>query len=168
MEEMKVRLVPIENVKPYENNPRDNDDAVDAVANSIKEFGWQQPIVTDTKGVIIAGHTRYKAAQKLGYTEVPVVVANNLTDEQVKAYRLADNKISELAEWDFGALNEELAGIEDIDMTELGFDDEDLDLADSWDDSGELDDYDEPKVDDAPKKIKCPHCGYEGFEREFK
>ena len=81
MEEMKVRLVPIENVKPYENNPRDNDDAVDAVANSIKEFGWQQPIVTDTEGVIIAGHTRYKAAQKLGYTEVPVVVANNLTDE---------------------------------------------------------------------------------------
>lgn len=168
MEEMKVRLVPIENVKPYENNPRDNDDAVDAVANSIKEFGWQQPIVTDTEGVIIAGHTRYKAAQKLGYTEVPVVVANNLTDEQVKAYRLADNKVGELAEWDFGALNEELAGIKDIDMTELGFDDEDLDLADSWDDSGELDDYDEPEVDDAPKKIKCPHCGYEGFEREFK
>lgn len=76
---MKVETVSINQIKPYENNPRNNDDAVDAVANSIKEFGWQQPIVVDNGGVIIAGHTQYKAAKKLGYKEVPIVVADNLT-----------------------------------------------------------------------------------------
>lgn len=112
----------IDDIEPYENNPRDNDDAVDAVANSIKEFGWQQPIVVDKDMVIIAGHTRYKAAKRLGYTKVPVVVADNLTAEQVKAYRLADNKSGELATWDETALFDELSGISDIDMTDFGFD----------------------------------------------
>lgn len=119
---MEVETRPISEVKPYENNPRDNDDAVDAVANSIKEFGWQQPIVVDKDMVIIAGHTRYKAAKRLGYTKVPVVVADNLTAEQVKAYRLADNKSGELATWDETALFDELSGISDIDMTDFGFD----------------------------------------------
>lgn len=89
---MKVQNVSIQDVKPYANNPRDNDGGVDAVANSIKEFGWQQPIVVDKDNVIIVGHTRYKAAKKLGMKEVPVVVADKLSEEQVKAYRLADNK----------------------------------------------------------------------------
>lgn len=89
---MKVQNVSIQNVKPYPKNPRDNDAGVDAVANSIKEFGWQQPIVVDNDNVIIVGHTRYKAAKKLGMKQVPVVVADKLTDEQAKAYRLADNK----------------------------------------------------------------------------
>lgn len=121
---MQVKTVSIDKIKPYENNPRNNDDAVDAVANSIKEFGWQQPIVVDNGGVIIAGHTRYKAAKKLGYKEVPIVVADKLTEEQVNAYRLADNKVGELAEWDDAELSEELNKILDINMADFGFKDE--------------------------------------------
>ena len=88
----------IADIKPYEKNPRKNDGAVDAVANSIKEFGFKVPVVIDSAGVIICGHTRYKAAQKLGIDTVPCVVADDLTEEQIKAYRLADNKVAELAE----------------------------------------------------------------------
>lgn len=112
----------IKDVKPYANNPRDNDDAVEATANSIKEFGWQQPIVVDKNGVIIVGHTRLKAAKKLKLKQVPVTVAKNLTDEQVKAYRLADNKTGELADWDVDKLDSELNDILNIDMEDFGFD----------------------------------------------
>ena len=119
---MQVVAKSINEIKPYENNPRDNDDAVDAVANSIKEFGWQQPIVVDKDNVIIVGHTRYKAAKKLGMDKVPVVVASKLTPEQVKAYRLADNKVGELADWNLPKLNIELDDINDIDMSDFGFD----------------------------------------------
>ena len=122
---MEVKLVKIVDIRPYDRNPRNNDGAVDAVAASIKEFGWQQPIVVDRDGVIVAGHTRYKAAQKLKCKEVPVVVAENLTDEQVKAYRLADNKTGEIAEWEMDLLSEELAGI-GMDMTQFGFEEEKL------------------------------------------
>ncbi|MDK6435557.1 DNA modification methylase [Lactobacillus crispatus] len=139
---MKVEAKSIDEIKPYENNPRDNDDAVDAVANSIKEFGWQQPIVVDNEGVIIAGHTRYKAAQKLGLKHVPVVVADNLTPDQVKAYRLADNKTAELADWNMDLLNDELDQIRDIDMSDFGFDDLDsLELEDA--DTAKDDNFDE-------------------------
>ena len=89
---MEVKNLKIEQVIPYKGNPRINDDAVDAVAESIKQFGFKQPIVVDRDNVIIAGHTRYKAAKKLSLKEVPCVVATDLTDAQVKAYRLADNK----------------------------------------------------------------------------
>ena len=119
---MDVKLWKIGDVKPYEKNPRRNDSAVDAVAASISEFGWKQPIVVDKDGIIIAGHTRYKAAKKLRMKDVPVVVADDLTEEQVKAYRLADNKTGELAGWDFSALEEELEAIADIDMSLFGFD----------------------------------------------
>ena len=108
-------------IKPYEKNPRKNDNAVDAVASSISQFGFKNPIVIDGNNVIICGHTRYKAAQKLGLDVVPCVVASDLTDEQIKAYRLADNKVSELAEWDIDLLGEELDGIFDIDMSDFGF-----------------------------------------------
>ena len=119
---MQVVAKSIDEINPYENNPRDNDGAVDAVANSIKEFGWQQPIVVDKEMVIIVGHTRYKAAKKLGMDKVPVVVASKLTPEQVKAYRLADNKVGELADWNLPKLNIELDDINDIDMSDFGFD----------------------------------------------
>ena len=109
-------------IKPYEKNPRKNDNAVDAVASSISQFGFKNPIVIDGNNVIICGHTRYKAAQKLGFDVVPCVVADDLTDEQIKAYRLADNKVSELAEWDIDLLGDELDGIFDIDMSDFGFD----------------------------------------------
>ena len=119
---MEVVAKKLNEIRPYEKNPRRNDDAVDAVAASIKEFGFQQPIVVDKDGVIIAGHTRYKAAKKLGLKTVPVVVADGLTDEQVKAYRLADNKTAELAEWEMGLLEEELNSLADFDMDRFGFD----------------------------------------------
>ena len=112
----------IGDIKPYEKNPRKNDSAVDAVANSISEFGFRVPVVIDKDNVIVCGHTRYKAAKKLGLEAVPCVVADDLTDEQIKAYRLADNKVGEFAEWDFNILGEELEGIFDIDMTDFGFD----------------------------------------------
>ena len=98
---------------PYSNNPRNNDSAVDAVAASIKEFGFKVPIVVDKNNVIVAGHTRYKASLELDLKEVPCIIADDLTDEQVKAFRLADNKVSEKSEWNFEALDEELAEDED-------------------------------------------------------
>lgn len=122
---MKVENWDISKVKPYANNPRKNDDAVEATANSIEEFGWQQPIVVDKNGVIIVGHTRLKAAKKLKLKQVPVTVAENLTNEQVKAYRLADNKTGDLADWESKMLNEELEEILNIDMEQFGFDPED-------------------------------------------
>lgn len=120
---MQVENWNIEDVKPYENNPRKNDEAVEKVANSIKEFGWQQPIVVDKDGIVIVGHTRLKAAQMLDLEEVPVHVASDLTDDQAKAYRLADNKTGELAIWDFPKLNIELEDIDwvDMNMEDFGF-----------------------------------------------
>lgn len=115
---------------PYENNPRNNESAVDAVAESIKQFGFKQPIVVDKDNVIIVGHTRWEAAQRLGLESVPVLVAEDLTEQQAKAYRLADNKTNELSGWDFLALDEELDGILDFDMTDFGFDEIDSDLLD--------------------------------------
>lgn len=110
---------------PYINNPRNNDNAVDAVASAIKNFGFKVPIVVDSKNEIINGHTRLKAAQKLGLEEVPVIVADDLSEEKVKAFRLADNKVSELATWDMEALSMELSEISDLelnfDMSEFGF-----------------------------------------------
>ena len=118
---MQIINKPIGELKPYENNPRINDKAVDAVAASIKEFGFKQPCVIDTDNVLICGHTRLKAAQKLGLSEIPCILADDLTDDQIKAFRLADNKTAELAEWDFSLLDIELADI-DLDMSEFGFD----------------------------------------------
>lgn len=105
---------------PYENNPRNNDKAVEAVANSIREFGFKIPIIIDKNNVIIAGHTRLKAAKKLGLTDVPVVKADDLTEDQVKAFRLADNKVSEIASWNEDLLLEELKAI-NLDMTQFNF-----------------------------------------------
>lgn len=137
---MNINWVTLGEIHPYEKNPRQNEDAVQYVANSIKEFGWKQPIVVDKDGVIIAGHTRYKAAKKLGLEKVPVITADDLTEEQVKAYRLADNKTAEIADWDFEKLDEELNKIVDIDMSDFGFESINvLDNSDLVDDN-----YDEP------------------------
>jgi DNA modification methylase len=125
---MKVTLQPIDTVKPYEKNPRINDDAVESVAASIREFGFRQPIVVDSEGVIICGHTRYKAALHLGLEKVPVHVAKDLTPEQIKAYRIADNKTAELAEWNLELLPIELGELQacNYDLGLLGFDEEEL------------------------------------------
>lgn len=111
----------LDSIIPYEDNPRINDPAVPYVANSLKTFGWKQPIVIDKDGVIIAGHTRWKAARSLGMKKAPCVIADDLTPEEVQAYRLADNKVGEIAEWDFAALDEQLAAITELDMTQFGF-----------------------------------------------
>ena len=110
----------VDDLIPYENNPRNNDEAVDYVAKSIEEFGFKVPIVVDKDNVIVAGHTRLKAAKGLGLKEVPTIVAGDLSDEQVKAYRLVDNKTGEFADWDFDALTAELDGIV-MDMEDFGF-----------------------------------------------
>lgn len=120
---MDVTMMSIDKIKPYEKNPRKNDGGVDALANSIKEFGFKSPIIVDKDYTIIAGHTRWKAAKRLKMKEVPVIIASELTESQVKAYRLADNKTAELSQWDDGILLEELDSlVDDYDMELFGFD----------------------------------------------
>ena len=119
---LNVTQMKVSDLIEYENNPRKNDDAVSAVARSIKEFGFKVPVIIDSNNVIIAGHTRVKACKQLGILEVPCVIADDLTEDQIKAFRLADNKTSELAEWDLDKLSEELKFIE-MDMSRFGFED---------------------------------------------
>ena len=125
---MKIELRSIETIKPYENNPRINDKAVDAVMASLKEFGFRQPIVVDKDGIIIVGHTRYKAAQKLGLEKVPVHVAKDLTESQIKAYRIADNQTATIADWNYELLPIELKDLQgmDFELDLLGFSEEQL------------------------------------------
>ncbi len=126
MKELSIVYKNVNDVIPYENNPRINDEAVEYVANSIKEFGFKVPIIIDDENVIVTGHTRLKAAIKLGLKEVPCIMADDLTEDQIKAFRIADNKVAEKAQWDLEKLNIELQDIE-FDMTDFGFDDIELD-----------------------------------------
>ncbi len=125
---MQIELRPIDSIKPYDRNPRVNEPAVDAVAESIKAFGFRQAIVVDEHGVIICGHTRYKAALKLGLQQVPVHVAVDLPPDKVKAYRIADNKSAELSDWDYNLLPVELGELQEMnyDLASLGFSEEEL------------------------------------------
>lgn len=116
-----VILLDVEDIIPYEKNARRNDAAVKYVAESIKQFGFRQPIIVDKNNVIICGHTRWKSAKKLGLEKVPCIVAEDLTEEQVKAYRLADNKVAEKAEWDYSLLNAEIEDLPEFDFEALGF-----------------------------------------------
>lgn len=120
---MNISMFNIKELVPYGKNPRKNDEAVKYVAESIKQFGFKVPVVIDKNNVIVAGHTRWKAAKKLGLQEVPCIVADDLTDEQIKAFRLADNKVAEKAEWDFELLTDELDDLFDFDMSVFGFED---------------------------------------------
>ena len=154
---MNIKELSISQLHEYDNNPRNNDSAVDAVAESIREFGFKVPIVIDGDNVIVCGHTRVKAAQKLGMETVPCIIADDLTPEQIKAFRLADNKTSELAGWDFAKLEEELVALDGFDMSAFGFvQNEDVDIDSFFEDAGE-------KKEKEPKRIQCPHCG-EWFE----
>lgn len=125
---MQIELRPLDAIKPYPGNPRQNDDAVDAVAASLREYGFRQPVVVDVDGVIIVGHTRYKAAQKLGLDRVPTHVASDLSPEQIRAYRIADNQSATLSSWDFDLLPIELTALKDAnyDLALLGFDPDEL------------------------------------------
>ena len=130
---MKIVEKKLSDLKPYEKNPRKNDGAVKYVEKSIKEFGFRVPIIIDKDNVIVAGHTRYKAAQNLKMEKVPCIVASDLTEKQIKAYRLADNKVSEFSVWDYDLLSEELLDlVEDIDMGDLGFSVDIDDLQNKW------------------------------------
>ena len=144
---------------PYEKNPRKNDGAVKFVAASIHEFGFRQPLVIDKNNIIVAGHTRYKAAIELGLEEVPCTMADDLTDEQIKAYRLADNKVAEKSEWDFDLLGCEMDDLIDMDMVQFGFNAIDDIVLDVNDDDFLKDT--EITKEKKPKKIICPHCGEE-------
>lgn len=145
---IKIQQIKLKDLKLYENNPRKNDKAVDYVANSIKEFGFKNPIIIDKNNVIVAGHTRYKASKKLKLKEVPCIIADDLTDEQIKAFRLADNKVSEVAEWDDDLLNLELSDLTnfDIDMSDFGFDLDNLEFEEK-----EIIEDEVPEVDEEPK-----------------
>lgn len=131
MDKLKIIYKNVDELTPYANNPRNNEMAVEPVANSIKEFGFKVPIIIDKDGEIVAGHTRLKAAKELELEEVPCIIADDLTPEQVKAFRLTDNKVSEFADWDFELLESELEMLEiselDFDMSEFGFNSNDLD-----------------------------------------
>lgn len=118
---MEIVTKSIHELIPYEKNARKNDKAVPLVAKSIEQFGFKVPIVIDKNNVIVCGHTRYKAAHALGIEEVPCIVADDLTDQQIKAYRLADNKVSEVSKWDKGILSLEMNEIFDFDMSDFGF-----------------------------------------------
>ena len=161
---MDVKEISLADLKPYENNPRRNDSAVDAVAKSIKEFGWKQPVVIDSDNVIVCGHTRFKAAQKLGLEKVPCIVADDLTSEQIKAFRLVDNKTAELAGWDFEKLDAELASLDGLtfDMKDFGFGDSphiDFEQINELTEES----YKEPKQ----KQLTCPKCGYKAQSSFF-
>lgn len=150
---MKIVDKPIEWLRPYENNPRNNEQAVEAVANSINEFGFKVPIVATIDGEIVNGHTRFKAAKFLRLKTVPVLIADDLTEEQIKAFRLADNKTGELADWDVELLYSELDELAGFDMTMFGFEDIDFSLDDFEEDEKEegeeanIDSEEKPKVE---------------------
>ena len=139
---------------PYENNPRNNEHSVGYVANSIKNFGFKVPIIIDKNNIIVAGHTRLLAAKELKLETVPCIVADDLTEEQIKKFRLADNKVGEFSKWDFEKLEEELQEL-DFDMEQFGFTSEidfDADINDFFEEE-------ETKKEKEPKTITCPNCG---------
>ena len=150
MAEIKAVEMKLSDLVPYENNPRKNEKAVEAVKNSIKQFGFKNPIIVDENNVIISGHTRRLAAMELGIETVPVVIAADLTEEQVRAFRLADNRVASFSYWDEAKLKDEIAGISEIDLSDFGFK------------KDKIEDIFREKAD---KKIHvCPKCGYEWSE----
>jgi hypothetical protein len=170
---MKITEVEMSSIRPYWRNPRDNAPAVDAVVKSIEQYGFNVPIVLDKKNVIIAGHTRYKALQKMGVDKVSCIVSN-MSDSKAKEFRIADNKTSELSGWDLDSLLSELKEIDDIDDMELFFPDIDLNTMISLPDGVIPDDVDISKREDELGEmfkerneivigeyleLVCPECG---------
>ena len=150
---MEIVNVAVDKLIPYENNPRNNTEAIQYVANSIKEFGFKVPLVIDSDNVVICGHTRLLAAKQLGLKDVPCVVADDLTDKQIKAFRLADNKVGEIATWDLNKLQLELDFL-DCNMEDFGF----IGAMEEPDITDFLEDH-ESKTKE-PKTVVCPECGH--------
>lgn len=150
----------ISEIIPYEDNPRNNEDAVQTVAQSIQNFGFNVPIIVDSQGVIIAGHTRYKASLYLGLKKVPCIIADWLSEDQVKAFRLVDNKTSELSTWNTDILLQEFEQI-NMDMDIYGFDFEEID----WDSVEAIteENYEQPDL----ATLCCPFCGAKDKKGRF-
>lgn len=140
MNERDLTYKNIEDIIPYKGNPRNNKEAIDKVAGAIKEFGFNVPITIDENDVVVTGHTRLLASKKLGLTKVPTITLTGLSDEQIQAFRVADNKVSEFSEWNEDLLIQELSEIESIDMSIFGFDDIESELEE------ELEDDETPKT----------------------
>ena len=149
---MQIRRVQIAEIVPYENNPRRNDDAVEAVAESIRQCGYRARIIVDENMVVLAGHTRLKAMQRLGWTECEVQVEDDLSEEQKRKYRLLDNKMSELAGWDFDRLTQELDGL-DFEGMDIDWRLPDVSPIDLEEDGGE-------NRQDGVQVLHCPKCGF--------
>lgn len=161
MDKLKIEYINIEKIVPYANNPRINDKAIDTVAESIKEFGFKNPIIVDSENTIIAGHTRLLASIKLGLKEVPIIRVQDLTEQQIRAYRIADNKTTEFSKWDMEILAVELEGLED---QFTGFSDIEIDNILREVEPINLDD--DIKDSNSEGQIyHCPKCGFE-FEVE--
>lgn len=152
----------LEELKVYENNPRNNLKAIQLVANSIKQFGFRIPIIIDKNNVIVAGHTRYKASILLELKVVPCIIVDDLTDEQIRLFRIIDNKSNEVASWDYILLQKELDGINNINMQDFGFEENDID----WDSIDEIgaDNYEKP----SSQKWQCPYCQHIDEKIRFK
>ena len=158
--EIKIVMKKLSEITPYENNPRNNEVAVDKVVRSIEQFGFKVPIVIDKDGIIVTGHTRYLASQKLGLDKVPCILADDLTPEQVKAYRLVDNKVSEYATWDVQMLQKELKDLEDFDLSEYDFDDTIQEVIES----SEQDTTDTEQDNPYTFKIQLPEYEVQGWD----
>lgn len=175
---METTLFNIAEIKPYWRNPRDNEKAIDAVVQSIRDYGFNQPLIIDAENVIIAGHTRYKALQRLGVTEIPCIVKGDLTPQQAKEYRIADNKTSELSSWDMDRLIPELREIESIVDMSIYF--PTIDLSELLQQTAGAIDFKNPteitigkvehklqgamternkEIQSAYVEVRCPHCG---------
>jgi len=155
---MDITMMAVEDIRPYEKNAKKHpEEQVEHIANSIREFGWQQPLVVDKDNVLVIGHGRLLAAKHLGLQEAPVVRADDLSEQQIAALRLADNKTNESG-WDFDLLDLELESIDEINMEQFGFTLSNTDV-------GNLDEFftDAPEKEKEPKRVQCPHCG-EWFE----
>lgn len=160
---LEIVYVAIDKIKPYKNNPRNNKKAIDKVAKSIQEYGFKVPCVLDSNFVLITGHTRYEAAKKIGMKKVPCIIADDLSKDKVREFRIADNKVAEYSEWDFDKLEQELAN---VDLDEFNFDfgvemSEDIDWSKVEDLSEES--YRPPEVNN----LRCPHCGHIDSKAHF-
>ena len=163
--DMQIIYLDINKIIPYNKNPRINKEAIKYVASSIREFGFKVPITIDENYVIITGHTRYEASKLLKLKKIPCIIVKDLDKDKIKAYRLADNKVSELARWDYNKLEEELKNIKDIKMEVYGFLNKE-DMMIDWDNIEEIDIDNYEKPDE--KKCQCPYCKHEDSRMRFK
>lgn len=156
--EMEITYRKVSELKAYDHNPRNNEPAVKAVKASIQAFGFLVPIVIDKDGVIVAGHTRLMAARELGMEEVPTVPADGLSKDEIRMYRLADNKVAEIAVWDLPLLDERIQDIGDtINMTDFGFT---LGIGDVYEPNAEAKEFDPEDFGDEAFDYECPECGF--------